>query len=59
MERKLSTPVLGGQMDKLPHVFYLLKGSEQREPKRDYVSVLLVFSVLISSPGSFVFSLVF
>lgn len=46
-------------MDKLPHVFYLLKGSEQREPKRDYVSVLLVFSVLISSPGSFVFSLVF
>lgn len=25
-------------MDKLPHGFYLLKGSEQREPKRDYVS---------------------
>lgn len=43
----------------LPHTFYLLKGSEQREPKKVQVSALLLFSVIISSSGTFVFSLAF
>lgn len=52
-------PVGGAYRQVSPTLFYLLKGSEQREPKRVQVSALLLFSVIISSPGSFVFSLAF
>lgn len=54
--------MLGGQwvvQDKPPHTSYLRKRSEQRESRQVQVSPLLLLSVIITRPGSFVLSLAF